>query len=352
VKHLFYSRNLSVFFGIYILFALGCNSLPAQSAIAEENIVMNNFPLNESRFQNGEELPVTSFTEIWTYLVAGREDALNADYKVTDLVYFGAELDSYGKLIDVPNIKNASSFKGRLHLVAACNGRALTHFALAEGRPEREALIRDLLEAAEPYHGLQIDFENVPSRDGDAFLSFLKELRAGLGQKMFTVALPARTRTLRDDVYDYLTIKPYVDRIFVMAYDEHWSTSGPGPIASMDWCRRVAEYAIETVGQEKLVMGLPFYGRSWGNFNANRAYIHSGIEDLMREQNIERPGRENGIPTFRYETPLSVTVYFEDAHSLSTRLDMYKKMGVNSVGFWRLGQETPDIWPLIELESK
>ena len=295
----------------------------------------------------GEDLPVSSFNEIWAYLVSGREEALNLDHPITDLVYFGAELDSYGKLIDVPDIKKISSFQGRVHLVAACSGRALTHFALAEGSPERKALIKDLLEAAKPFQGLQIDFEYVPPRDGEAFLSFLKELRAGLGHKIFSVALPARTRPLQDDVYDYIKIKPIADRILVMAYDEHWSTSAPGPIASMGWCRNVALHALETIGTEKLIMGLPFYGRSWGSLNANRAYLYSRIEEILQEQSIKKIERESGIPTFRYDTPLSVTVYFEDAYSLSSRLEMYKKLGVSSVGFWRLGQETSDFWPLI-----
>jgi spore germination protein YaaH len=132
-----------------------------------------------------------------------------------------------------------------------------------------------------------------------------------------------------------------------MAYDEHWSTSAPGPIASMGWCQRVARYSLETIGAEKLVMGLPFYGRSWGNTNVNRAHVYSGIEDIIREQNIREIGRENGIPTFKYEIPLAVTVYYEDAYSLSARLEMYKKMGVGAVGFWRLGQETAAFWSVI-----
>jgi len=295
----------------------------------------------------GEPLPVSTFSEIWAYLVSGREDALNLDHPISDLCYFGAELDSYGKLVDVPDFKKAGAFKGRIHLVAACSGRALTHFALAEGSSERKVLIRDLLEAAKPFHGLQIDFEYVPQRDGEVFLSFLAELRAGLGQKFFSIALPARTRPLQNDVYDYARIKPLVDRILVMAYDEHWSTSEPGPIASMGWCQRVAKYAIDTIGPEKLIMGLPFYGRSWGNINPNRAYIYSGIEVIILEQKIEKPDREYGIPTFKYETPLSVTVYYEDEYSLSARLEMYKKLGVTRAGFWRLGQETQAFWPLI-----
>jgi len=299
----------------------------------------------------GADLPVSRYREIWAYLVSGREAALDADYPVSDLCYFGADLDSYGKLIDVPDIKNVPPYNGRIHLVAACSGRALTHFALAERSPERSALIRDLLEAAKPYQGLQIDFEYVLPKDGDVFLSFLRELRAGLGDKIFSVALPARTCLQLNDVYDYNTIKSVVDRILVMAYDEHWSASDPGPIASMDWCERVAKYALDIIGPEKLIMGLPFYGRSWGNVNANKAYIYSGIEGILRDQNVGGIRRENGIPTFTYQTPLSVTVYYEDDYSLSSRLEMYKRMGVGAVGFWRLGQETPAFWPLIALEA-
>jgi spore germination protein YaaH len=298
------------------------------------------------------ELPVSSFAETWAYVLDGREQSLKIGYPLSDLGYFGAELDSYGKLVNVPNPRKLAKYSGRVHLVVASNGRALTHFALAQGSKEREQLIADLLKAADPYDGLQIDFENVPARDGEVFLSFLSELRAGLGDKIFSIALPARSRTIRDDVYDYQKILPLVDRILVMAYDEHWSTSAPGPIASMNWCRRVAAYSLETIGREKLIMGLPFYGRSWGNINPNRAFLYSGIEELIEKQDISEIDRENGIPTFRYEVPLSVTVYYEDDYSLSARLEMYRAMGVASVGFWRLGQETPAIWSLLRLDGE
>ena len=345
-----------------LVFSAGCYSPPVQpssappdgsaaSGAGEDETVPEPPPPELHLPEIGAELPVSSFTEIWAYLVAEREHGLKPEFPVSDLVYFGADIDSYGKLIDIPDYRKISSFRGRRHFVAACGGRALTHFVLAEGSAERKALVRDLLEAARPYDGLQIDFENVPSRDGEVFLSFLRELRAGQGDKMFSIALPARTRTLKDDVYDYAKIKPLVDRILVMAYDEHWSTSEPGPIASMGWCRRVAAYAMETIGPEKLIMGLPFYGRSWGNISPNRAYIYSGIEDLKGGNNITEVQRENGIPNFKFQTQLSMTVYYEDEYSLSTRLDMYKRLGVASAGFWRLGQETPAFWPFIELES-
>jgi hypothetical protein len=302
--------------------------------------------------ENLKDLPVSAFREIWAYVVSGREEALSARYPLSDIGYFGAEINSYGELADVPNRKKIAFFTGRVHLVVACQGRALTHFILEPGSRVRNRLIADLLAASANYDGLQIDFEEIPARDGDNFLSFLAELRAGLGGKVFSVALRARTRSLENDVYDYRRISPLVDRILVMAYDEHWSGSEPGPIASMDWCRAVAAHALATVGAEKLIMGLPFYGRAWGSINPSRAFIFSGIERLRTENRVTETGRENGIPTFSYEVPVAVTVYYEDEYSLSARLEMYRSMGVKSAGFWRLGQETPAVWNLLELQEE
>jgi spore germination protein YaaH len=297
------------------------------------------------------ELPVSSFGEIWAYLVAGREESFSPAFPLSDIGYFGAEIDSYGRLTGAPDRKKLAAFRGRVHLVVACNSRGLTHFALEEGSATRRRLVADLLAAARDYDGLQIDFELVPARDGGSFRSFLAELRAGLGGKLFTIALPARRRTLEDDVYDYRRIRDLVDRILVMAYDEHWATSEPGPIASPDWCRAVAGYSLSVAGADKLIMGLPFYGRTWGDLNPNRAFFFSGIERIRGEQNIGEIRRENGIPTFTYETPLKITAYYEDVYSLSARLEMYRSMGVKSVGFWCLGQEDPAVWDHLSLEG-
>jgi hypothetical protein len=297
-----------------------------------------------------DALPVTSFGEVWAYVVAGREAALTRNLPLTDIGYFSAEIDSYGALVGVPRRQNIS-FPGRVHLVVICDSRSLTHFVLVEGSGERRKLVSDLLTAARSFDGLQIDFENVPARDGEAFLSFLRELRVGLQGKLFTIALPARTRRIADDVYDYEKIKPYVDRILVMAYDEHWSGSAPGSIASLQWCRNVADYSLRVIGREKLVMGMPFYGRAWGDYSPSRALIYSTIEGIIKETGVNEIRRENGIPMFNYSVNVSIKVYYEDEFSLSTRMEMYKSMNVRSIGFWRLGQETPKVWNYLKLEG-
>jgi len=347
----------AVFLLIFSFLAFSCSSAKSSKSSDRQDNIDTEAPLEEPEEEieielppEERELPVSSFHEIWAYVVAGREAAFRPSLPISDIGYFGAEVNSFGALVDVPKRRALAAFKGRVHLVVACGGRALSHFALYPGRPERQALIADLLKASADFDGLQIDFEDVSQRDGAAYVSFLAELRAGLGDKMFTVALRARTRKIENDTYDYETIKPLVDRILVMAYDEHWSGSSPGSIASLAWCKRVADYSLKTIGPEKLIMGLPFYGRAWGNANPSRALIYSTIASIVKEYEVSDMQRENGIPVFKYVIPVSTTVYYEDAYSLSVRMEMYKAQGVNAIGFWRLGQETPAVWRILVLD--
>lgn len=297
------------------------------------------------------DTPISEFREIWAYVVADREFALKPNLPLTDIGYFSADINIYGELVDIPDRRKLPAFSGRVHLIVKCDGRALTHFVLVPGSSERKALVNGLINASKNYDGLQIDFENVPLQDGESFLGFLRELRTGLGSKMFTIALPARTKKIANDVYDYEKILPLVDRILIMAYDEHWSTSGPGPVASLSWCKKVADYSLKTIGREKLIMGLPFYGRAWGNPNPSQAYIYTGIERVINENNVTDIKREEGIPAFNYTIPVLVKVYYDDLYSLSARMEMYRSMGAASIGFWRLGQETPVIWDYIKISE-
>ena len=349
--------NAFFLISIIILCNCKCANLPSTQTepVISEETVMEEIPEIEEDLtifihETGEKLPVVSFGEIWGYVVAGIEAPLTSNLPITDVGYFGAEVDMYGNLSNVPRRQNLSSFKGRVHLVVTCGSYALTYFTLLPESPQRAKLIADLIDATKNFDGLNIDFENIPARSGEAFLSFLRELRAGLPDKIFSVALYGRTRATANDVYDYAKISALVDKVFIMAYDEHWSTSKPGPISTLRWCRNVAEYALRVIGREKLIMGIPFYGRAWVDHNHHRAHIYSSIERLIHSHGVKEITRENSTPTFNYIAQVPVKVYYEDEYSISARFEMYKSMNIRAVGFWRIGQETKKVWDILKIE--
>jgi hypothetical protein len=294
--------------------------------------------------------PSAPFAETWAYLLAGEEQFLDPAFPVTDLCFFSAEVNAYGELERVPDIGKLAAFEGRKHLVVAEIGSyALTHFCLDPAFPIRDGLVASIIAAAGPFDGLQVDFESIPVRDRDNFVEFLRLLKAGLGDKVLSVALPARFDEA-GDVLGYARIAEIVDRIIIMAYDEHWSTSAPGPVASLEWCSRVATYVGTRIPPGKLVMGLPFYGRAWTDKRLARAYKHSGVREIITGQKVDAVKREGGIPWFTHEEIVSVTLYYDDVFSLATRLSAYSGAGVRNVAFWRLGQEDPAIWQYLRHE--
>jgi hypothetical protein len=297
--------------------------------------------------------PALEFSEIWAYLMAGEEKCWDASYPISDLAYFSAGINYYGKLVGVPDTKKLSAFKGRLHLVIAELGnQALTHFCLSPDFPIREALLNDIVAAASDFDGIQIDFEAINAADKDAFISFLTGLKKKLGTKLLSVAVPARLTDIKNDKYDYAVLEKIVDRIIVMAYDEHWSTSKPGAIASINWCKNVSTYSLSRIDNVKLIMGIPFYGRAWADKNPATAYRHAGITKIMAEKKITEVQRmDGGTPYIEYQELVNVTLHYEDALSLFKRMELYKSNAVTAIAFWRLGQEDKEVWKYLALRK-
>jgi spore germination protein YaaH len=318
--------------------------LAAMLAFAPVSASLGAFALETEASWSDPDVDAARFHEIWGYLMTGEERYLDKTMPVSDVGYFGAGLSVKGKLVGVPDRARLGDYDGRVHLVVAeVSNKSVTHFCLDPEYPLRAALVADIIAAAEKYDGVQIDFELVLPEDAESFYSFLKDIKAGIGDKTFSVAIPARTRVV-EDAYNYRKIAAIADRVIVMAYDEHWSGSSPGSIASLEWCRKVASFAMGEIGKAKLVMGLPFYGRAWGESNPSKAYRYSALSSLMAEKSIPEISRADEIPFFEYLETIKVRVFFEDAHSVLTRARMYQKASVKNISFWRLGQEDPQIW--------
>lgn len=290
-----------------------------------------------------------AFKEVWAYLMKGEEKYVTGEEPITDLCYFSARLNDVGRLdtvIQPPKLPRAPGTTRRTHLViSAPASKTLMYFCLNKDYATREGLISDILRLGAPFDGVQIDFEAMRPEERSFYISFLATLKRRLGSnKILSVALPARTGP-KDDAFDYRAIAGAVDRVLVMAYDEHWRTGPPGPIASAAWCEKVTRFATEMISNQKLIMGLPLYGRVWQKDSKARALKYPETLKLWEAEGKPRVRRTvDQTPFFEFNDKVGMAVYWEDQKSLGTKLRLYQRSGLQGVGFWRMGQGPAALW--------
>lgn len=327
----------------------GCSSFTSVSQ-QNESLYTQSSDTTMQALQIADNL---EFNEVWAYLMRGEEDRMKGNEPITDLCYFSAKVSGKGQITGdyaPPSIKFNNKIRHHI-VIAVIDNFALLHFILNPDLPVRKNFINDVCRISSKFDGVQIDFESVASSDAAWFFSFLTELRTALDKnKMLSVALPAR-KTRIADAYDYPSIAAIVDRVIIMAYDQHWSGSNPGPVAGLSWCREVAEFAKSFIPKEKLIMGLPLYGRAWQDKNFNKSVHYRHVEELIKTSNIQpKYDPENGA-YFEYEETVKVRVYYTDERAIYDRLKLYSSMSVDNVAFWRIGQGPSGMWQGISAKS-
>lgn len=237
----------------------------------------------------------------------------------------------------------------------------------------REKLTEEIVAAVDKYNldGVNIDIENVTEVDREAYTDFVRILRNKLPQgKELSVAVAANPRgftTGWHGSYDYEALAKYSDYLMLMAYDESYYGSRPGPVASRSFVENSIKYALNKVRPEKIVLGIPFFGRYW---NDNEPVGGTGISlvkaDLVIKQYNGRVylDKTTMSPHAAFtigvnDTKLLVngnqlstgnyTIWFENEDSIKDKLLLVHKYNLKGTGSWSLGQELSSTWDYYKL---
>jgi spore germination protein YaaH len=222
--------------------------------------------------------------------------------------------------------------------------------ASAATREAHAAAIAQLA-AVNAFDGIDIDYERVPTSSRANFTAFIATLAQKLhaANKKLSVTVYAKTSDADNwngpGAEDWTALAGLADEIKIMAYDYSWPGSAPGPIAPLDWLDQVASYAQSTIPNDKIMIGLPFYGYDWSGGSA-RGVSYAAAMQGAQSQGAAITRDANGEATYSYSGGV---VYFQDATSYQRKVQMLQQKHPQIGGFahWAAGQEDPAIWNVI-----
>jgi spore germination protein YaaH len=221
--------------------------------------------------------------------------------------------------------------------------------------------------------GWQLDLEYIDPEDESCYTQFVQRAVARLHRegRLLSIAVVPRFSDVYPDAdpsmefhsgewgapYDFRALGRVVDFMTLMTYDHHNSSTPPGPVAGYDWVTAALDYATRRVPNQKLLLGIPFYGREWIQSNDKtsvRTLTFAEAQNPMVQWSVERLWDERfRTPWFQYSDASGLhTGWYEDRRSLEAKLELMHKYHLRGFAAWRLGVEDPAFWTLGSREGR
>ena len=226
----------------------------------------------------------------------------------------------------------------------------------------REKLTDQLIEAALEYQldGLNIDFENLGEELGDAYIEFLRELSVQCRKN--SLVLSSDNTVPRDfsSYYQRGEQAEVVDYFIIMGYDEHYSGSEPGSVASLSFEKEGIEATIaEGVPADKIISGVPFYTRLWKT-DTNGEVSSEAIGMDRADATLEANGvtanwsDETSQDYAEYHDPDGALyqIWLENEASIELKAKLVPEYQLAGIAAWKLGFERSSIWDVISTNIK
>ena len=237
----------------------------------------------------------------------------------------------------------------------------------------RQNLVNNILAKAIQYDldGINLDIESVPLEAGEAFVEMVRELGLKCRANGIILSVDDPVPSGYSGYYDRAEQACFADYVVLMAYDEHWSGSDEGSVASLSFTENAVKDTIaEGVDASQIIQGNPFYIRVWKetpkegtesdsaeaaaedyvNYDlSSEAVGMSEAENRIAANGVDKvflPDVGQNYASYEYGG-CTYKIWFEDETSVTARMDIMKNYNVAGVSFWRAGFEKDGIWDII-----
>ncbi len=225
----------------------------------------------------------------------------------------------------------------------------------------RQDLINNIVNYVKEYNldGINIDFEYMYQSDKDLFSQFIIELKPRLHEigAVLSVDVTAPDGSPEWSLcYDRYTLGKIADYIVFMAYDQNGISSPvEGTTAGYNWVKANVEKFLgqEGVSPEKIILGVPFYTRVWGE-NSSGEIVG---KDAINMKSIDSIVPENATKIWdedlkQYyiefvEDGITHKIWSEDEESIKWKLSLIEEYNLAGASFWAKDREPETIWPVI-----
>ncbi|HZY72378.1 MAG TPA: polysaccharide deacetylase family protein, partial [Edaphobacter sp.] len=231
----------------------------------------------------------------------------------------------------------------------------------------------DAFLAANPaYHGISLDFEEIPSNAQPGYNALVAALYENFQARHLRLYV---NTPVGDDDFDLKYIADHSDGLLLMNYDQHQTDSGPGPIAAQDWFIDNLKDVLKTVPKEKIICAIGSYGYDWsmsmpppaGKGRRHRKPPPAKVltSDNLSTQEAWQKAYDSGSDIELDDDSLNVhfayddedahvrhQVWFLDAVTVLNEMRAARALGLETFALWRLGSEDNSLWKIWDYPTK
>lgn len=223
----------------------------------------------------------------------------------------------------------------------------------------QDILLANILNIMEKkgYRALDIDFEFIPAPYREAYVAFIQKAANLLHNSGYEVSVAVPPKIADDqpgllyEGIDYEGIGRVADTVFLMTYEWGYKYGPPMAVAPVPNVRRVLDYAVLVIPNDKIYMGIPNYAYDWSlpfERNVTEAETIGNVEAVRRAYQYQTEilyDETVKAPYYYYmKEGVKHVVWFEDVRSIREKYNLVAEYGFRGPGYWNLMREFRANW--------